>query len=76
MPDISLDFRPQRQMDFRHIEEALHNVIGNDSLRIKVERSDAEQTDRLLDLLDSHGFNFDTKSHGEDEYWIIATRKN
>ncbi|NPV27384.1 MAG: hypothetical protein HPY81_08085 [Firmicutes bacterium] len=75
MGDILLDFRPKvGPDDVQTLLAALPEIGKDDHLTIVVECTDAHQADRLLAILEEHGFDYQPRGGHEGEYSIIAKR--
>jgi len=75
LADIYLELRPAIRSDqIRQLRDTIPEIGSEDRLVIRVERSDAHQTDAVFDLLDESGFDYQPKG-GEEDYNIIAWRK-
>jgi len=57
------------------VRSALPQIGKHDQLMIVMEAADAHQADRVMEVLEAHGFDYQPRgSHNGRDYHIIATR--
>ncbi|BCV20235.1 hypothetical protein [Moorella sp. Hama-1] len=76
MPDISLRIGPAiTHEDLARVKDTLPRLHPGDQLTITMEAADAHQADMLLELLDNHGLDYQSRGDSDGKtYHIIASR--
>lgn len=76
MGDITIHLEPAITNDsIRKVEETLPRVGKNDHIIIVMEATDAHQADRVMEVLEARGFDY--QPHGSNDgraYQIIGKR--
>ncbi|MDN5344649.1 MAG: hypothetical protein PWQ18_760 [Clostridia bacterium] len=77
MPDISLRMGTAvTSSDLARVRDALPRLDRGDHLTITMEAADAHQADLLLELLDDHGLDYQSRGDSDGRtYHIIARRQ-
>lgn len=76
MPDISLRMGTAiTHKDLLRVQDTLARLNPGDHLTITMEAADAHQADMLLELLDNHGLDYQSRGDSDGKtYHIIANR--
>lgn len=76
MSSIYLDFRPRiGERELEHLEDTLNSMGPYDDLVVTVDTLDAHESDRIVEQLSVHGFDYQPKGADGETYQIYARRR-
>lgn len=74
MEELTLFLEPE--IDAGGLERLRSALAGRDRINIALEAADAHQADRVMEILRSHGFDYQPRgSHDGRLYYIVARQK-
>lgn len=76
MSNVTLHLEPViDDQSIARVRTTLPQIGKNDQLMIVMEATDAHQADRVMEVLEAHGFDYQPRgSHDGRDYHIIAKR--
>lgn len=76
MADLTVHIEPAVDREaVRKVKNALSQLEKNDQITIVMESTDAQQADKVMELLSQEGFDYQPKGSHDGRQYLVTARK-
>jgi len=76
MPDIRISLGPViNEKDIERLRSSLENLGPDDQISIQMEAPDAHQTNRITNVLEREGFDYQPRGGNGTDFYFVAKKR-